>query len=421
MLTQAKPHQRKILLLCSVGGLLEFYDFIISALLAGYIATIFFPVDANINGLLAAFATFSVSYFARPLGGIIFGHFGDVYGRKHAFTVSVLIMAIGTFCIGLIPSYNSIGIFAPLLLVACKMLQGFSIGGEIPGAITYISEFFPNKKGVTNGIIFCFLISGITTGYLVLGGLKYFFPHESILNWAWRIPFFIGGIFGIIAFYLRKKLIEIPEFHPYLNPQQPFPLIEVIKKYWQISILGALLTGFGALIIISLFTFLPVYLTKILGYTSDNLIWISALFVFISALSCIFFGWISDKVNNRVSLLILLIIGTCVFAFPIFYIYIHHFIFYPMVLFVSALLVGLCWGNIPAMFAEFFPHQVRYSGIGLSYNLGFGIIGGLAPLILLSSIKWGETSIAPAYVLVLAAIIILLALLIFKHAIKPKK
>lgn len=219
MLTQAKPHQRKILLLCSLGGLLEFYDFIISALLAGYIATTFFPMNANINGLLAAFATFSVSYFARPLGGIIFGHFGDIYGRKHAFTVSVLIMAIGTFCIGLIPSYSSIGIYAPLLLILCKMLQGFSIGGEIPGAITYISEFFPHKKALTIGIVFCFLISGITTGYLVLAGLKYFYTQESIVNWAWRIPFFIGGIFGIIAFYLRKKLIEIPEFHPYLNPK----------------------------------------------------------------------------------------------------------------------------------------------------------------------------------------------------------
>lgn len=195
----------------------------------------------------------------------------------------------------------------------------------------------------------------------------------------------------------------------------------MIKNYWQVSILGALLTGFGAIIIISLFTFLPVYLTKILSYTTHNLIWISALFVFMSALSCILFGWISDKVNNRVSLLVLLIIGTGLFAFPIFYIYIHHFIYYPIALFVSALLVGLCWGNIPAIFAELFPHQIRYSGIGLSYNLGFGIIGGLAPLILLTSIKWSETSIAPAYVLVLAAIIILLALLIFKHAIKPKK
>ncbi|WP_299010518.1 MFS transporter [uncultured Shewanella sp.] len=421
MLTQAKSHQRKILLLCSLGGLLEFYDFIISALLAGYIATTFFPMNANINGLLAAFATFSVSYFARPLGGIIFGHFGDIYGRKHAFTVSVLMMAIGTFCIGLIPNYNSIGIYAPLLLILCKMLQGFSIGGEIPGAITYISEFFPYRKAFTIGIVFCFLISGITMGYLVLAGLKYFYTQESIVNWAWRIPFFIGGVFGIIAFYLRKKLIEIPEFQPYLNPKQPFPLIEVIKNHWQVSILGALLTGFGAIVIISLFTFLPVYLTKILNYNPHHLMWIIALFVFISALSCILFGWISDRVNNRVSLLILLVIGTGIFAFPIFYTYIHHFIYYPFVLFVSALLVGLCWGNIPAIFAEFFPHQVRYSGIGLSYNLGFGIIGGLAPLILLSSIKWSGTSIAPAYVLVLSSIIILLALLIFKHAIKPKK
>lgn len=407
--TTSHPNKR-VLILCSLGGLLEFYDFIISALLASYIASVFFPTEATINGLLAAFATFAVGYLARPFGGVIFGHFGDKYGRKRTFTLSILIMAIATFCIGLVPSYNTLGVLAPILLIVFKILQGMSIGGEIPGAITYISEFYPQTKALATGVVFCFLISGISMGYIVQATLISLYSEAQIIAWAWRLPFFLGGIFGIIAFYLRRKLAEIPQFTPYLNPKQPFPMIEVFKHHWKTVILTTLITGFGAIIIVSLFTFLPAYLTKLLHYSLNNMIWMSAISVFIAGLSCIFFGWLSDK-THRSTLLILLIVGVLFFAIPIFYIYTHYFILYPLSLGMSALLVGLSWGNIPAILSEAFPKTIRYSGIGLSYNLGFGIIGGLTPLVLLSSIKWSEMTMAPAYVLMLAATFCLLVVI----------
>ncbi|MCL1125228.1 MFS transporter [Shewanella surugensis] len=412
MTVRLNTHQR-VLFLCSLGGLLEFYDFIISALLASYIASIFFPTETEINGLLAAFATFAVGYLARPLGGIIFGHFGDVYGRKRTFTFSILMMALATFCIGLIPNYTTLGITAPILLIFFKIIQGISIGGEIPGAITYISEFFPKKKGLATGVVFCFLISGISMGYLVQASLISLYTDEQITAWAWRLPFFLGGIFGIIAFYLRKKLIEIPQFIPYLDPNQPFPILEVLNKQWRVFILTTIITGLGAIVIVSLFTFLPAYLTKILHYTLNDMIWMSASAVFIAALSCILFGWLSDKVR-RINLLLLLIVAVFILATPIFYIYTEHFLLYPLSLALSALLVGLSWGNIPAILSESFPSNIRYSGIGLSYNVGFGIVGGLTPLILISSIKWSESTMAPAYVLMLASVLSLLTLVCFK-------
>nr|WP_299496626.1 MFS transporter [uncultured Shewanella sp.] len=376
----------------------------------------FFPNETTINGLLAAFA---VGYLARPLGGIIFGHFGDTYGRKWAFTYSVFIMAIATFCIGLIPSYHTIRIIAPILLILFKILQGTSIGGEIPGAMTYISEFYPQNPARATSVIFCFLISGMSIAYLVQGSLMVIYSRQEIINWAWRLPFFLGGVFGIIAFYLRKKLTEIPQFTPYINPKQPFPMVEVLKKHWQSVILTTIITGFGAIIIVSLFTFLPAYLIKLLHYNPKNMIWISAFSVFSAGLSCLIFGWLSDK-TQRLWLLVSLIIAIFIFAFPIFYIYSHEIILYPISLAVSALLVGLCWGNIPAILSNAFPSAIRYSGIGLSYNLGFGIIGGLSPLILLSSIKWSQSTMAPAYVLIIASLICLLILIILKRHLQAK-
>ena len=151
-------NQRKILLLSSLGGMLEFYDFIIYALLASYISQLFFPTHSAINSLLIAFSAYAVGYFARPFGGIIFGHFGDKYGRKKTFTISILVMALSTFIIGILPTYQSVGMLAPTLLVICRIAQGFSVGGEIPGAITYVSESAPDKKAFMTGFVFCFLI-----------------------------------------------------------------------------------------------------------------------------------------------------------------------------------------------------------------------------------------------------------------------
>ena len=187
--------QKRILYISSLGGMLEFYDFIIYALLAGYISTVFFPDATPINALLATFGTYTVGYFARPFGGIIFGHYGDKYGRKKTFAVSILIMACATLGIGLIPSYESIGIWAPILLLIFRLLQGFSIGGEIPGAITYVSESMPEQRGFGTGIIFCFLLCGLGLGYIIEALLLTIFSHQQVLDWAWRLPFFLGGFF----------------------------------------------------------------------------------------------------------------------------------------------------------------------------------------------------------------------------------
>jgi MFS family permease len=196
-----QQNQRKALFLSSLGGILEFYDFIIYALLASFISKLFFPSGSAITSLLIAFSAYAVGYLARPLGGVIFGHFGDKYGRKKTFTISILIMALSTFIIGILPTYSHIGFIAPILLVLCRVAQGISVGGEIPGAVTYVGEIVPEKKGLVTGVIFCFLIAGVALGFIVESVMLEIFDKQQMLSYGWRIPFILGGLFGIIAYY----------------------------------------------------------------------------------------------------------------------------------------------------------------------------------------------------------------------------
>ncbi len=402
--------QKRILSISSLGGLLEFYDFIIYALLAGYISTIFFPNATPLNALLATFGTYAVGYFARPFGGIIFGHYGDKYGRKKTFAVSVLIMACATLGIGLIPSYESIGIWAPILLLVFRLLQGFSIGGEIPGAITYVSESMPEQRGFGTGIIFCFLLCGLVLGYIVEALLLTIFSHQQILDWAWRLPFFLGGFFGLIAYQLRKKLAEISRFAPFITGEAKTPLTYVVKNHWREVIVATLLTSFGATVIVIFFLFLPAYLGKILRYSIEGFAWTSSIAMFAAALLCVVFGRASDK-GGRIKILFITVVLLLIFTMPIIRAYIHHIENYHFAIFISALLLGFVWGNIPAILSELFPQKVRYSGIGLAYNLGFAVFGGLTPLIALTLIKYTGHVQAPGYIVITASLVCLLCLL----------
>jgi len=193
--------QRKLLLLSSLGGILEFYDFIIFALFASYISNAFFPTSDELASLMITFATFAIGYLVRPLGGILFGHFGDRVGRKSTFTVSIFLMAIATLGMGLIPTYNAIGISAPIIIIIgisapiiiiiLRIVQGISIGGEIPGAITYISESFSHYKGLACGIIFSALLLGIVLGSVVHATMGTLFDENQM------------NVYGSDTFYIR--------------------------------------------------------------------------------------------------------------------------------------------------------------------------------------------------------------------------
>lgn len=400
--------QRKLIVLSSLGGILEFYDFIIYALLAGYIAQVFFPVKSHITSLMITFATFSVGYLIRPIGGIILGHYGDKFGRKKIFTLSVFIMATSTFLIGLVPSYQQIGIIAPLILVALRLMQGFSVGGEIPGAITYISESIPERKGYACGLLFFGLIDGIVLGSIVSAILSSVLSNMQILHWGWRIPFLIGGVLGVIGYFLRKSFQESALFQSIENKTVKYPFVDLIKSHPLILLCGIMLVALGACITSLFFLFAPAYLSKLLHYSTHFVLWVNALSLLIASLITILFGFFSDKFNKKSTFIIISIV-TIFCAYPIFKMFIGKQISLVIPMLIAALLEGAIWGVIPALLAEMFPTRIRYSGVATAYNLGFAIFAGLTPVIAMALISWTTKLQSPALYLVIVAIAALIA------------
>lgn len=395
--------QKRLILLSGLGGFLEFYDFIIYALFAVYIAANFFPAENVVTSLLATFATFSVGYLVRPIGGIVFGHFGDKFGRKKVFTITIFMMALATFAIGLVPSYKYLGIAAPIILVSLRLLQGFSVGGEIPGAITYVSESAPQSRGYACSIIFFFLVNGISLGYIVHIILNGLLTQNQIMRWGFRLPFFIGGILGLVNYFMRRQFYESPMYQEIEKNVEKFPLGTVLKNNFRMVFCGTMLVSLGACLIILLFLFTPAYLTKILHYHPTNLAWIGAICMILSTLLILFFGKMSDHINKKIPVIIISLIALII-AYPIFDMYVKHAvnIWIPMLL--SVLVFGSFWGFIPIILAEYFPTKVRYSGVAVAYNLGFAIFGGLTPLVAISLIKFTHVLQSPSYYMMALAI-----------------
>ncbi|WP_083827714.1 MFS transporter [Rickettsiella massiliensis] len=212
--TSFTSEQKKILLLTGLGGALEFYDFIIFVFFAKTLGTLFFPNTDPFASLMASWTFVAVGYLARPLGGMILGHLGDRFGRKRSFIVTLIGMAVPSFLIGLLPSYQAIGLYAPVLLVICRLCQGFFMGGELPGALVFITELTPqNKRAWVCSLIFLGVNAGSLLGSFLSTWILHHFSVEELLAWGWRIPFLFGGILGVVGFYLRRRLNETPFFY----------------------------------------------------------------------------------------------------------------------------------------------------------------------------------------------------------------
>ncbi|CDZ77391.1 Proline porter II [Legionella massiliensis] len=401
--------QQRLLILSSLGGALELYDFIIFAIFASYISDAFFPASSEVASLMVAFATFAIGYLMRPLGGIIFGHFGDKFGRKKTFTISILMMAIATLGIGLTPTHNSIGITASILIILFRIIQGFSIGGEIPGAITYVTESMPERKGLACGVIFCALLTGILLGSVVHATIITLLSTEQLQSYGWRIPFILGGLFGLLSYHLRKDLHESSQFLAIEQSVEKFPIVTVLKQQFGSAIAGGLIVALCAAIITSLFLFTPSYFTSVLHLPANAYIWQRSLAIACGSSLCILFGYLSDILNVR-RLVTSLALLTAALAFPIYSIYVYYPKLYYLAFIVSSLLLGASAGIIPGLLCELFPTKIRYSGIAVSYNLGFAFFGGLTPVISLSLIYYTGWLTSPALYLVSVACLAILSL-----------
>jgi MFS family permease len=403
----ARPLNRedaRVLGLSALGGALEFYDFIVFVFFAAVIGALFFPPEMpDWLVLIQTFGIFAAGYLVRPLGGIIMAHYGDKFGRKRVFALSVFLMSLSTLAMACLPTYATLGYGAPILLILFRMLQGAAIGGEVPGAWTFVAEHVPaNRVGMACGFLCSGLTFGILLGSLIAAAINWIFTPAQVSDFAWRIPFFIGGIFGFISVYLRRWLSETPVFlemrkSPHL--QENLPIKVVLRDHLHGVVISALLTWVlsAGIVVTTLMT--STFLQKIYGYSPlESLMATSfgSLFLIFGTVSA---GAIADRIGSGR----FFAVAGVFFAAATFTFYSFAGTSLP-VLFTLYAVMGLSVGMVgaaPYVMVRAFPPAVRFSGLSFSYNVAYAIFGGLTPILVSSLLR--VNPMAPAWYLLFIA------------------
>jgi MFS family permease len=388
----------RMILLASLGGALEFYDFVVFGVFATAIAAAFFPTANPVISQMLAYAGFAIGYFARPVGGIVLGHFGDRVGRRIVFTGSMLVVSVVTLAMALLPTYAQCGVAAPLLLLALRLVQGFCLGGEIPGAITYAVETLPQRASLVGGVVFACLNAGVLLATLVNLGTQELLPAAALPGWGWRIGFLVGGLLGLLGFRLRRALEETPAFAQMQRRVARLPLREVITTHpWPVLVSIAVAAATAAYTGL-LFAHMPGYLVRVLHYDAGRVA--IALNVGISAGSfgLLAVGWLGDHVPRRGLLAagaVLLLVG----SWPWYLAAVERSVPLLVLLVLAAVGASFASAVFAAVVADLFPTRVRYSGVALAYNISFTAFSGTAPLLATIAISATGSAAAPALVM----------------------
>lgn len=396
----------KTLALAALGGALEFYDFIIFVFFAPVIGQLFFP-QAIPDWLrqLQTFGIFAAGYLARPLGGIVMAHFGDLLGRKRMFTLSVFMMALPTLAMGMLPAYAQIGVAAPALLLLLRILQGAAVGGEVPGAWVFVSEHVPARQiGFACGTLTSGLTAGILLGSLIASAVHHAYSASEIAAYAWRLPFLAGGVFGMVAVYLRRWLHETPVFAELQRRKSlaaEVPLKAVVRDHRGAVAISMLLTCVLAAAVVVVILMTPSILQKQFGLSPAL-----TLSANIAATLCLSLGCVaSGALAGRIGVKPVLLVGFVLLAasyYLVFAIVATHPVWLVPVYALAGLVVGVI-GAIPLVMVNAFPPSVRFSGISFSYNVAYAAFGGLTPIAV--SVWMKNTSLAPvAFVAVVCAL-----------------
>ncbi|BET95661.1 MFS transporter [Xenorhabdus taiwanensis] len=409
----------KTLSLAALGGALEFYDFIIFIFFAVALGELFFPADIpEWLRQLQTFGIFAAGYLVRPLGGIVMAHFGDLIGRKKMFSLSILLMAVPTLAIGMLPTYDAIGIAAPILLLLMRIMQGAAIGGEVPGAWVFVAEHVPHQRvGFACGVLTAGLSLGILFGSLIATIITTIYSRQEVLDWAWRLPFFLGGIFGLCAMYLRRWLHETPVFKEMQERKalaEELPLKTVVFNHKRAISISMLLTWLLSAGIVVVILMTPTYMQTVFNLEQSLTLKANSLAIISLVIGCISVGYLCDKWGAG----IVLIIGCILLAATTWFFY-HNISHEPLKLFGAYSLAGLAVGVIgatPFVMVKSYPPEVRFSGISFAYNLAYAIFGGLTPIFV--TLLLAYTALAPAYyMMTLSAVGLLLGFYLRKKSI----
>jgi MFS transporter, MHS family, proline/betaine transporter len=405
---------RKAILAAGTGNALEWYDFAVFAFLTPVLSQLFFPGEDRIAAILSTFAVFAVGFVMRPIGAILFGRIADKRGRKAALIVSVTLMGVATLLIGIMPTYASVGLLAPALLVVARMLQGLSVGGEFGASASFLVEYAPpHRRGFYGSLAYFSANAGSMLGGLVVLLFTLSLTAESMTGWGWRVPFLLSFPLLAIGMYLRARIAETPQFEAVqsTDEQVSSPLSTVLREHWK-----AMLTIVGiavafAITSYTVLSFILSYLITVIGFTPIQALTAVVLATAIGSCMTPVFGALSDTFGRRPILIFACLAGLAL-PYP-------GFLLLQNGTFGSALLgMVILWvpvssfcGVTPATFAEMFPTKVRVSGFGVAYGFGTALFSGTAPFVATLLVDVTGSSLAPAWYVMAAALVSLCVIL----------
>lgn len=405
---------RRTTLLASLGGALEYYDFIIYGIFAAEIARAIFPSSSPLVSLMASFGAFAVGYVARPVGGIVLSHFGDRFGRRKVFVVSLLGMSGATLGMGLVPSFEQWGLAAPILMVFLRLLQGFCLGGELPGAITYVVEVARKRASFASGFVFFCVMGGVVVATVLSLLIQSFMTPEQVSTYGWRIPFWIGGALGLLGFWVRRSLEESPEFERVKKQASSSPFAELLRTHPRQVLVGiALVASTGAFNGL-LFAYMPAYLKTVVNVDPGKAIVAQNMALIAHSFALLATAWLGSRIAPRR----LMLVGTLLFT--LFSVTWYDAIVnsaadprLPLVL--GGIAAGLFNGTFAFLIADLFPTRIRFTGIALVLNIGMTCFSGAAPLVATALVRETGQLAAPGYFLTVAAVLGVIASLLVKR------
>jgi MHS family proline/betaine transporter-like MFS transporter len=402
----------------AIGNFVEWYDYSVYGFFATVIASQFFPSEDRVASLLATFAVFAVAFFMRPVGAFVFGHYGDTIGRRNTLAAAVIMMGIATLMIGVLPSYAQIGVLAPILLVVARLLQGFSAGGEWSGSAAFMVEYAPeNKRGLYGSWQQVSIVAGLLVGS-AMGGLLGTVLSEDALNaWGWRIPFILGMVVALVGLYLRLRVEDTPAFRIIEEKEEitEAPVKESFTAHWRESLTAIGFTVAWTVAYYILLTYMPTYVSETLGIPLTQALLSNAIGLVVLMALIPFTAALSDRIGRK-PLLIAFSALIALLTYPLFLLastQVLAFIVLAQVLF--GVIISLFSGPGPAALVEMFPTNVRYSALGVSYNIAVAAFGGTAPFIATYLISRTGSNFSPGFYLIAAAVVTLIVVSTMKE------
>jgi MHS family proline/betaine transporter-like MFS transporter len=405
---------RRVVVSAAIGQFVEWYDFVVYAYTASVVATLFFPAEDRVASLLATFAVYAIGFVMRPVGGLVFGHLGDRVGRRGVLAVIILLMGGSTMLIGLLPTYQQIGLLAPILLVGCRLLQGLSAGGEAMGSNALVAEHAPDdRRGLYVGFTYSFAnLPAVFAGLFVLL-LTNLMPAEAFQSWGWRVPFLLGGVISLVGLYIRSRVDESPAFRTTRAADRvaKAPILTVLRE--QRRALGfafamAALSGLG---FYTLTGYFATYLAESVGLDANASLVSNSIAITVAFVLMPLAGLLSDRIGRRPTM----VLGAALSAVAAV----------PAYLLASAGSLGTAiagqsllaaalavfFGPVGIVFLELFPTRTRYSGAAIGYTTAYVVFGGTAPLLGTWLVDVSGSLLAPAiYLAVLSTLVFLVAL-----------